>query len=118
VILLAVATACDGAGGELPTPWDDEALRARAEDAGHRDRGEALFGLHCVSCHGPDGKGGPGLLGPDLTDDVWVHGARPTEIYKTIATGVIAKGMQPWRHLGDERVADLAAFVVALRSAK
>lgn len=112
---LAAASACTPADVELPLPWDDEALRARAQDPARFASGEDLFALHCASCHGADGKGGRGLLGPDLTDDIYLHGIRPTEIYRTIAVGVVSKGMQPWRHLGDERVGDLAAYVVALR---
>jgi mono/diheme cytochrome c family protein len=41
-------------------------------------RGKEIFagkvgGALCFTCHGPGAKGVPGL-GPDLTDDKWLHG--------------------------------------------
>ncbi|HEX6631697.1 MAG TPA: c-type cytochrome [Gemmatimonadaceae bacterium] len=58
--------------------------------------GERVFqgksgGALCTTCHGKDAKGMKGL-GPDLTDDVWLHGDGGMEFLKTlISTGV----MQP-----------------------
>ncbi len=44
---------------------------------------------------------GEGLIGPNLTDKFWLHGGKPTEIQKTIAEGVVAKGMPGWeQHAG------------------
>ena len=42
----------------------------------------------CVACHGPDGKG---TIGPDLTDDQWLHGdGSPASILERILEGVSA----------------------------
>jgi mono/diheme cytochrome c family protein len=57
------------AGMENPYEGDEAAIAA----------GEALWGAHCVDCHGDEGKGdGPGATGlspapTDLTDDRHAH---------------------------------------------
>lgn len=54
-------------------------------------KGKSLFtgtGL-CLACHGMEGKGG---IGPDLTDQTWLHGDGSYEaIVKLITTGVTAE---------------------------
>ncbi|HET9512437.1 MAG TPA: cytochrome c [Gemmatimonadales bacterium] len=51
-------------------------------------KGKSIFtgtGL-CLACHGMEGKGG---IGPDLTDQTWLHGDGSYEaIVKLITTGV------------------------------
>jgi cytochrome c oxidase cbb3-type subunit 3 len=74
--------------------------------------GKALFATNCVSCHLPDGGG---LIGPNLTDDYWIHGGTPLEVHNTINEGVLAKGMPPWgKMLKPEQVNSLTAFVRSL----
>lgn len=76
------------------------------------EEGKQVFAQNCVSCHGPEGKG---LVGPNLTDDVWIHGGEAEEIVTTITKGVAAKGMPTWGPvLGNEKVAKAAAFVYSL----
>ena len=43
--------------------------------------GKALFTTSCVACHMADGGGG---IGPNLTDEYWIHGGGLNDIYKTI----------------------------------
>lgn len=56
-------------------------------------KGEALFAINCVVCHASQGQG---LVGPNLTDDYWIHGGTFLEIRKLIEVGVPAKGMITW----------------------
>lgn len=64
-LVLTLLCACGGAspGGEAPaasTPTSDATFAAQA------DRGGALYGQHCASCHGPGGAGkgdAPRLVG-------------------------------------------------------
>jgi cytochrome c oxidase cbb3-type subunit 3 len=74
---------------------------------------KALFGQRCVPCHGDQGQG---VIGPNLTDDHWLHGDTLLETYKTVSEGVPAKGMPAWRmQLSSVQVRELAAFVGTLR---
>ncbi|MCZ7582339.1 MAG: cytochrome c [Deltaproteobacteria bacterium] len=71
------------------------------------------FETRCVVCHGALGEG---LIGPNLTDEYWLHGAAVTDFYKVIDEGVPAKGMVPWGPvLGSETVMKMAAYVDSLR---
>lgn len=72
--------------------------------------GEPIYRTNCVACHGAELKGG---IGPDLTDDVWIHGGAPDSVLKTIRDGVATKGMPTWGPiLGPDKVRQVAAYVL------
>jgi len=76
--------------------------------------GQAVFMAQCVACHGPNGGG---TIGPNLTDNAWIHGARPTVMYRTITEGVAARGMPAWGpQLGEERTQAVTAYLLTLRN--
>ena len=92
-----------------PTP---EALAAAAKDPAVIAEGKAVYTTNCVACHRPDGGG---LVGPNLTDDYWIHGASLPEIRSTISIGVLAKGMPEWgKILKPEQVTAAAVYVATL----
>jgi len=96
---------------ETSTPENLEALLA-SQDA--RERGHKLFIANCVACHGTSGEGG---IGPNLTDNSWIHGkGSASDIMTVIASGVPTKGMPAWEQmLGPEKVRDLSAFVLSIK---
>lgn len=53
-------------------------------------KGKATYNSVCAVCHG---KFGEGLVGPNLTDEYWIHGGTVEELSAVIANGVIEKGM-------------------------
>jgi cytochrome c oxidase cbb3-type subunit 3 len=63
-------------------------------DAKSLDAGKAIFAANCAACHG---KLGEGTVGPNLTDDYWLHGAKAGEVFKVIKYGVPSKGMVSWQ---------------------
>ena len=72
--------------------------------------GEAVYKTNCIACHGPELKGG---IGPDLTDETWLHGNAPQDVLNTIQNGVAAKGMPAWGSiLGPEKTRQAAAYVL------
>jgi len=74
--------------------------------------GKKYFGTFCVSCHGTYGEGG---IGPNLTDNYWIHGPEETNITMTIMNGVAAKGMPTWGPiLGERKVKMIATYVMTL----
>lgn len=78
--------------------------------------GKALYTQSCVACHAPDGGGG---IGPNLTDNYWIHGGKLSEIYKTIKIGYPEKGMQSWQSMySPVQMRNLASFVQSLKGAK
>ncbi len=74
------------------------------------DAGAKTFQQKCVQCHGPQAAGD---IGPNLTDDFWLHGPDPLQIYNTVMNGVQDKGMQAWKdQLGPVRVRQVVSFVL------
>lgn len=91
----------------------DEQLAALVSDATALGDGKAVFAQYCAACHRADGGG---QIGPNLTDDAWLHGSAPTAIYKTIDEGVLAKGMPNWgKVLKPEQVDHVTAYVISLK---
>ena len=94
------------AGGERPSvaqPFDGEGLPL----------GRQVFGTHCASCHRPDGGG---LIGPNLTDDTWIHGGALTSIHRTISDCVMAKGMPAWgKILKKDQLEGVVVYVASLK---
>lgn len=75
--------------------------------------GKAKFTTLCAPCHQPDGGG---LIGPNLTDAYWIHGARPIDIHRTVHDGVQAKGMPAWSLvLPPGELSEVVAYVMTLR---
>ena len=65
-------------------------LLAEASDL---ETGSLIYTANCAVCHGAAGEGG---VGPNLTDEYWLHGGSVSDIYKTIKYGVTEKGMISW----------------------
>ncbi len=70
--------------------------------------GAATFAKSCAACHGPKGKGG---IGVDLTDDEWLYGNSPENIFNTIKNGT-SKGMTSFSSLPDEQIMQVTSFIL------
>jgi cytochrome c oxidase cbb3-type subunit 3 len=69
--------------------------------------------MNCVACHGDRAQGN---IGPNLTDDRWLHGGTPTSIFATVRDGVGTRGMPQWGPvLGDRGLQSVVAYVLTLR---
>ena len=76
--------------------------------------GKAIFVKNCVSCHGPEAQGAS--IGPNLTDEYWIHKGGIKDIFKTIKNGVQEKGMIPWgQQLSNAQIAAAATFIKSLQ---
>lgn len=75
--------------------------------------GAAIYVKNCVACHGDKGQG---TVGPNLTDDYWLHGGTIKHIFKTIKYGVPEKGMISWeKQLTPKEIADVSNYIKSLR---
>jgi hypothetical protein len=96
-------------GGEI----SDGALLRLVEDQETVRAGARLFSRYCSRCHGSVGEGG---IGPNLTDDFWIGGDSPVDIYWTIHDGRMALGMPAaGAVLGPVACRQVAAYVLAVR---
>ncbi len=90
----------------------DEALAAAAGDL---SAGKAVFTANCAACHGQKAEGMV-ALGPNMTDDCYVHGGKMTDIMGVILNGVPGKAMVGWRPtLKDDQIRDVVLYLRSLR---
>lgn len=92
---------------------NDESLLLMSTIPARVDEGEQLFLQYCAVCHQADGSG---LVGPNLTDDYWIHGPSPMDQHRVVTNGVTAKGMAAWgNQLGPRRVESVVAYVLTIK---
>jgi mono/diheme cytochrome c family protein len=81
-------------------------------DSGSLAAGEAIYIANCLTCHGQFGEGG---IGPNMTDEYYIHGSTLSNMIATILNGVPAKGMISWRPiLKEEQILQVASYILTL----
>jgi cytochrome c oxidase cbb3-type subunit 3 len=100
---------------EMGKEVTDESLLLMTQIPAQVEIGARIFQQKCVQCHGAQGGGD---IGPNLTDEFWLHGPAPLQVYGTVLNGVQAKGMQAWKdQLGPVRVRQVVAFLLTRKGA-
>jgi cytochrome c oxidase cbb3-type subunit III len=90
-----------------------ETLATLSKDGTTVAKGKEVFATTCAACHRADGGGN---IGPNLTDEFWLHGGKPENIFDCVHDGVTTKGMPAWGpQLGDDKVASVVAYVMTLQ---
>lgn len=75
--------------------------------------GKAIYDKTCLVCHG---KFGEGLVGPNFTDEYWIHGGRPEDLLKVINDGVIEKGMISYKsQLNPTQINHVITYILSLQ---
>jgi cytochrome c oxidase cbb3-type subunit 3 len=91
----------------------DESTVKLLTDASDIASGKDIFMSVCSACHGKLGEGG---VGPNLTDDYWIHPGSVKEIFKTIKYGYPDKGMKSWKDdYSPIQMAQLTSYIKTLR---
>lgn len=74
-------------------------------------RGRQLYAIHCVTCHGVDGRGDTEMreflktAPSDLTDDTWTYGGHDAALFSVIQMGRADRDMPGFSDkLSDERI--------------
>ncbi len=87
-----------------------------SKDSTVLNQGAQVYTTYCSPCHRPDGGG---LVGPNLTDDYWIHGSNYVDNLKTIINGVPEKGMLTWKGiLKPSDIQAVASYIYTLRGTK
>ncbi len=90
--------------------------------------GQRLYAVNCANCHGNAAQGAikagfdisiiterGGKQPPDLTDAVWDHGSKDTEILTVIKNGIPSNMMPPFKgSLSDAQIRNVIAYVRSL----
>lgn len=75
--------------------------------------GSTVYIARCAACHGQKGEGG---VGPNLTDEYWLHGGTINDVFKTIKYGVPAKGMIAWQNtLNPLEMQNVSSYILSLQ---
>ncbi len=96
---------------------DDASLWKMSQNAEFVNAGKALYDANCAACHLASLRGkteSAAAIGPDLADNLWIHGGKPTEIHDLITKGVLLKGMPAWGPvLGTKKITELTAYILS-----
>jgi len=78
-------------------------------------KGQEIFegGHLCHACHRKDLGG---MVGPNLTDSLWIHGCSPADLMKNVATGFPPQGMLPYgsgSKLSDAQLLQVVSYILS-----
>lgn len=91
----------------------DESNVEAVTEAGALGEGELIFKNSCAACHGQNGEG---TVGPNFTDEYWIHGGGIKDLFKTIKYGVPEKGMISWQaQLKPADMQKVASYILTLK---
>jgi cytochrome c oxidase cbb3-type subunit 3 len=102
----------------LPGVTQEEVALDPLTDFASLDAGKIIFNgaaNTCFTCHRNDLGG---IVGPNLTDEFWIHGGNLKAIMKSIKTGYPEKGMQPFgtnARLSERQVLQVASFILSMK---
>ncbi len=75
--------------------------------------GKQVFLNNCASCHRPDGGGD---IGPNLTDEYWLHGGGIKDIFKVVRHGVNGTNMIAWEgFISPEKMKNVASYILTIK---
>jgi cytochrome c oxidase cbb3-type subunit III len=108
----ALLSAQLGANDDPNKPTDYQRLTAAADI----DAGKTVFAQNCAACHGQSAEG---KVGPNLTDEYWLHGGDVNKVYHTVKYGVQGKGMVAWKgKLSSKQMLQVASYILTLQGSK
>jgi cytochrome c oxidase cbb3-type subunit 3 len=75
--------------------------------------GKKVYDNNCVACHGTLGEG---KVGPNFTDEYWIHGGSIKNIFHTITEGVPEKGMISWKkQLNPLQIQNVSGYILSMK---
>lgn len=96
-----------------PTAAIDETSVKLVTDAQALADGKTTYLNNCASCHRQDGGGD---IGPNLTDEYWLHGATVSDVFKVVRQGVQGTNMIAWEgFISPEKMQNVASYVLSLQ---
>lgn len=75
--------------------------------------GKGIYDMNCIACHGALGEG---KVGPNLTDEYWIHGGSISDVFISVKYGWPDKGMKSWKDdLTPKQVAQVTSYIRSLQ---
>lgn len=90
----------------------DENSVVLVSDATALESGKNIYLQNCAACHGQKGEGS---VGPNFTDEYWIHGGGIQNVFKIVKYGVPEKGMISWQNqLNPKQMQEVSSFILSL----
>lgn len=94
-------------------PTTDENNVTALTEPDRIQNGKMIFEKNCVSCHGAEGGGG---VGPNLTDNQWIHGCGIKNVFALVKNGSPTKGMIAWKdQLSPTDIQEVSSYILTLK---
>jgi cytochrome c oxidase cbb3-type subunit III len=91
---------------------DENSVTLLADEASISS-GKSIYMQNCAACHGGSGEG---TVGPNLTDEYWIHGGDVKDVFKLIKYGNPQKGMIAWQaQLGPKQIQEVTSYILSLQ---
>lgn len=75
--------------------------------------GASVYEMHCVACHAAKAEG---KVGPNLTDDYWIHVKEIGDLAKVVEKGANGQAMPAWgNRLHPNEIVLVASYIAGLR---
>jgi cytochrome c oxidase cbb3-type subunit 3 len=96
------------AKANMPQSTFDESNITLLTDEASMAEGLKLYSSKaCDACHGVTN------IGPNLTDNFWIHGNTIANVFKTVKYGVAEKGMTPFKdQMTDEQIQQVSSYII------
>lgn len=83
-------------------------------DAAGIAAGSEIYAKNCVACHGDKGQGN--TIGPNLTDDHWLHKGSVKDVFYSVKYGWPEKGMKSWKEdFSPVQMAQVSSYILSLK---
>jgi len=86
---------------------------AFTDEASLAEGKEVFTSMGCIACHGMNLEGN--AIGPNLTDNYWIHGCSIQQVFNVIKNGEPTKGMTAFKgQISDEKIQKVASYVLSM----
>ncbi len=85
----------------------------KLSEPGSLAAGKAIYIQSCKACHGDFGQGN---VGPNLTDEFWIHGGGIKNVFNVVTDGVPSKGMISWKsQMTPKAIQEVSSYILTLQ---
>ena len=118
VIYVGVMLFCAGFVGVAQAEEESEGVSPLPFDVATIKRGRQHYTVHCVTCHGVDGRGDTEMreflktAPADLTDQEWTYGGTDAALFHIVKNGAVERDMPGFSDkLTDERIWQVIGYM-------
>jgi cytochrome c oxidase cbb3-type subunit 3 len=110
--IVRAEAALEAKRASMPDLIDEISVEA-TEDVAALENGATIYARQCAVCHQADGGGN---VGPNMTDQYWIHGGDIKDLFRIIKYGVPEKGMISWEaQLSPTDMRDVASYILTFQ---